>query len=160
MMLERGSDDTANAETIKPFGKAFHLGQAPFYVLSSWSHFLINAVSRCFAYVYRSLTLISVIQLTALAIGTEHLKSHECTLAHIASMMVPLFVCVQNVMTVIALAIAVGLKYAIIGTRKAGHYNWDESSYCQRWQVYLSATVIIRKAYFGNGILDHLNGAH
>ena len=34
-----------------------------------------------------------------------------------------------------------------------------QSSYCQRWQVYLSATVIIRKAYFGNGILDHLNGS-
>ena len=34
-----------------------------------------------------------------------------------------------------------------------------QSSYCQRWQIYLSATVIIRKAYFGNGILDHLNGS-
>lgn len=27
------------------------------------------------------------------------------------------------------------------------------------WQIYLSATVIIRKAYYGNGILDHLNGS-
>jgi len=60
---------------------------------------------------------------------------------------------------VLALSIAVGMKYSIIGNRVPGRYNWDESSYCQRWQVYLSATCIIRNAYFGNGILDHLNGS-
>ena len=59
----------------------------------------------------------------------------------------------------LALGIAVGFKYAIIGKRTPGRYNWDSSSYCQRWQVYLSATCIIRNAYFGNGILDHLNGS-
>ena len=36
---------------------------------------------------------------------------------------------------VLALGIAVGFKYAIIGKRTPGRYNWDESSYCQRWQV-------------------------
>ena len=159
VLLERGSSESANAPTLKPFGKALYLRQASFFVLPSWLHFLWNAVSRALAAVYRSLTLLSGIQLAALVLGWEHLRTFDCSFEHIAMAMIPLFVLVQNVMTVGALAIAVGLKYAIIGTRKPGRYNWDESSYCQRWQLYLSATVIIRKAYFGNGILDHLSGS-
>ena len=126
ILLERGSAESANADTLRPFGKAFYLRQAPFYVFPSWLHLLVNTVSRCFAAVYRSLTLISVIQLTAAIIGLEHLKIHECTLLEIAGHMIPLFIAVQNFMTLIALAIAVGLKFAIIGTRKPGLYNWDE----------------------------------
>ena len=41
----------------------------------------------------------------------------------------------HTVVAVLALGIAVGFKYAIIGKRTPGRYNWDESSYCQRWQV-------------------------
>ena len=41
---------------------------------------------------------------------------------------------------VLALAIAIGLKHAIIGKRRPGLYNWDESSYCQRWQVDLTVS--------------------
>lgn len=48
-MLERGSPEAASADTLKPFGKAFYKRQAPFYVIPSWLHFLINAISRCFA---------------------------------------------------------------------------------------------------------------
>lgn len=126
VLLERGSAESAKADTLRPFGKAFYLRQAPFYVFPSWLHMLVNAVSRCFAAVYRSLTLISVIQLAALVIGLEHLRIHQCSLVEIASFMIPLFIAVQNVMTVLALAIAVGLKYAIIGVRKPGLCNWDE----------------------------------
>ena len=61
--------------------------QAPFYVIPSWLHLLLNALSRCFAAVYRSLTLVSVIQLASLFIGFEHLTQHDCTLQEIALLM-------------------------------------------------------------------------
>jgi len=126
VLLERGTAETASADTLRPFGKAFYLRQAPFFVFPSWLHLVVNAVSRCFAAVYRSLTLISAIQLAAVVIGWEHLRFQQCTLLEIALVMVPLFIAVQNIMTLLALAIAVALKYTIIGTRKPGHYNWDE----------------------------------
>ena len=81
-----------------------------------------------------------VIQLSAVVIGEWRLKTAQCTLPEIAAVMIPLFLCVQNVMTVLALAIAIGLKHAIIGKRRPGLYNWDESSYCQRWQVDLTVS--------------------
>jgi acetyltransferase-like isoleucine patch superfamily enzyme len=159
VVLERGSGEAEMEETLKPFGRAFHLGQAPFCVLPSALHFVINATSRCFASVYHSLTLISVIQLSALIMGWTHLKQHQCTLSELATIMLPLFIVVHNVMAVLALLMAIAIKYVIIGKRRPGVYNWDHSSYCQRWQVYLSATALIRNSYFGNGILDHLNGS-
>ena len=60
-----------------------------------------------------------VIQLSAVVIGEWRLKTAQCTLPEIAAVMIPLFLCVQNVMTVLALAIAIGLKHAIIGKRRA-----------------------------------------
>ena len=62
MLLERGNAEAAEADTLKPFGKAFYLGLAPFRVHSSWVHLLVNSFSRCFAAAFRSLTLISVIR--------------------------------------------------------------------------------------------------
>jgi len=47
------------------------------------------------------------------------------------------------VVAVLALGIAVGFKYAIIGKRTPGRYNWDESSYCQRWQVSLILVLVL-----------------
>lgn len=51
-------------------------------------------------------------------------------------------------MTVLALTIAIGLKHAIIGKRRPGLYNWDESSYCQRWQVDMTVFATPASALF------------
>ena len=99
VMLQSGSDAAANADTLKPFGKAFYLRQASYYVFPSWLHLLMNAMFRCFAAAYRSLTLVLVIQIAAIVIGKEHLSSSKSSLEHVASVMIPLFVLVQNVMT-------------------------------------------------------------
>jgi hypothetical protein len=42
-------------------------------------------------------------------------------------LVIPLAVCV--------LLIAACTKHLLLGRRKPGHYAWDTSSYCQRWQV-------------------------
>ena len=106
-MLQSGTDEAAHADPLKPFGKAFYLRQASYYVFPAWLHLLMNASFRCFAAAYRSLTLVSVIQLAALVIGSQHLTSSECTLSHVASVMIPLFVAVQNIMTGVCVCVCV-----------------------------------------------------
>jgi hypothetical protein len=36
-----------------------------------------------------------------------------------------------------ALLLDIAIKWQVIGLRKSGLYCWDESDYCQRWQLYL-----------------------
>eukprot|EP00899_Mesostigma_viride_P029467 jgi/Mesvir1/9705/Mv12179-RA.4 len=54
---------------------------------------------------------------------------------------------------VLSLAVDVGSKWALIGRRKEGDYSWDSSSYCLRWNVYLSVIAIRRR------ILNYLEGS-
>lgn len=39
------------------------------------------------------------------------------------------------ILSIFALATIVAAKWALFGRRKPGTYDWDKSSYCQRWQV-------------------------
>merc|ERR1719375_191552 len=39
--------------------------------------------------------------------------------------------------TLLSLVLCIIFKWVVIGRRKPGLYKWDESSYCQRWQIYL-----------------------
>ena len=61
--------------------------------------------------------------------------------------------------TILALVIAILSKWLILGRRQAGEFDWDQSSYCQRWNVYLTVTCLIRNAYFGRGLLEYIQGS-
>ncbi len=58
-----------------------------------------------------------------------------------------------------ALCIDIVGKNILLGTRKAGEYPWDQSSYCQRWQVYLTLQEIRRGERHKTGILDMIQGS-
>ena len=131
VMLQSGTDEAAHADTLKPFGKAFYLRQASYYVFPAWLHLLMNASFRCFAAAYRSLTLVSVIQLAALVIGSQHLTSSECTLSHVASVMIPLFVAVQNIMTGVCVCVYVCVCMCVCVRARA---CWHALLWCA-WHV-------------------------
>jgi acetyltransferase-like isoleucine patch superfamily enzyme len=46
----------------------------------------------------------------------------------------------------------------LLGTRQAGNYDWDKSSYCQRWQMLLAIERLRRRCFRGYGILGMLSG--
>ncbi|EKX52743.1 hypothetical protein GUITHDRAFT_84689 [Guillardia theta CCMP2712] len=158
MLLEAGGEAAATASTLRPFGNAFHLKNASYVVYPGWVHALNGCFWRCFAAMYRSLPIIAGFELTAEFLGRSTLVVVDYSLWDIGLRMVPTFIVMQNLSTVLSLSLATLMKWFYIGRRRVGVYNWDTSSYCQRWQLYLSATVIIRQAYFGNGILEYLHG--
>jgi len=50
-------------------------------------------------------------------------------------------------------------KWLIIGRRRPGSYSWHESSYNQRWQLYLALANIRGFASGGNDVLDLIRGS-
>jgi carbonic anhydrase/acetyltransferase-like protein (isoleucine patch superfamily) len=60
--------------------------------------------------------------------------------------------------SIMALAIEVGGKWLVIGRRLAGEYRWDESSYCQRWQIFITLQSI--KGLGSSSILDLIEGGY
>lgn len=59
-----------------------------------------------------------------------------------------------------ATAAVIAMKWILMGRRKQGSYDWDKSSYCQRWQVLLTIERLRHNCYGGNGIIGMLTGTH
>ena len=63
------------------------------------------------------------------------------------------------VMSLFALTFDVMSKWVILGHREVGLYSWDRSSYCQRWQLYLTIQELRRGEEPNTGILDFIAGS-
>lgn len=70
-----------------------------------------------------------------------------------------IFIGVNFVTAILSLAIDIIAKWMLLGRRTPGEYGWNQNSYCQRWQLYLTAQRITHSGYFGNGILEWLLGS-
>ena len=68
------------------------------------------------------------------------------------------FVIVLNLQAYIAFAWVILTKWAIIGRRREGRYDWDKSSYCQRWQLHLTLQRLLGKG-FGGHLIGHISGS-
>jgi len=63
-------------------------------------------------------------------------------------------------LSLLSVGLVLAAKWIILGRRVKGNYDWDKSSYCQRWQVFLAIEALRRKCFGGNGILGMLTGSH
>lgn len=59
----------------------------------------------------------------------------------------------------VALSIDILGKWILLSRREPGTYSWDYSSYCQRWQLYLTLQEIRRAERHKSGILDMIQGS-
>lgn len=66
----------------------------------------------------------------------------------------------QVVFSAIALGVCICAKWLLVGQREQGDYDWDKSSYCQRWQILLTIERIRHKQVGGEDILSLLTGTH
>jgi len=160
VVLDEGDVAAADAPTLKPFGSAFYLGNAPYFVIPGWMHGLIGALARSWAVVHRALTLsLSLFATASLLGGVESPDFLGASRLALFVRFLLMFIVIQNAATVVAVGAAIVLKWGLMGRRTVGDHSWDRSPFCQRWQVYLASTVIIRHAYYGRGILEYLHGS-
>lgn len=50
-------------------------------------------------------------------------------------------------------------KWLVIGQRKERRSAWDESSYCQPWQLHLTLSRPLHRSYDNGGILGPITGS-
>ncbi|KAF7555584.1 hypothetical protein G7Z17_g2078 [Cylindrodendrum hubeiense] len=155
------SSEADASDDLSPFGRAFYLKQAPYWVLGPLIIFFYSSFLTLFGSLYWNVASISSIQFVNLIIkflppsvgvGYDILTLFLLSFGAIAI--------ITTLQAILALAIVVGAKWILLGRRKPGNYDWDKSSYCQRWQAFLAIEKIRRKCYQNQGILGLLTGTN
>ncbi|SAL96550.1 hypothetical protein [Absidia glauca] len=147
--------DAANEEdTITPFGRAFYQRKASYFVAPLLLLVPYNFIMQVIGSVYWSVPVTSAIQVAAVS-ERYHYASHieDKTIARlfegnregITFLVILAVVCTAvTMLAVLSLLFEIGMKWALFGRRKQGSYNWDESSYCQRWQFHITIQQAMR----------------
>ncbi|KAL0934555.1 peroxisomal-coenzyme a synthetase [Colletotrichum truncatum] len=154
--------DAMSPTDASPFGRAFYLNQASYRVLGPGTIFCYSMFITVFTTFFWNVPTISAIQLINRVYDLFHAKEKSDWYAVIL-LYVLSFVFISVLMTahaIFALAVVIGSKWLLLGRRQPGNYDWDKSSYCQRWQLFLSIERLRRHCYRGHGILGMLTGTH
>ncbi|KAK3714424.1 hypothetical protein LTR37_007730 [Vermiconidia calcicola] len=162
------TDDLKSESSSSPFGRAFYQGSAPYRVWSQFEIFIYSTLITIATAVYWNIGSISTNQIIA------HIFEHgNGYLARVVLapdawfrpltyylIFLLLTIGITVLQSLVVLLFIVAAKWILMGKRKPGYYSWDESSYCQRWQLYLKLESLRRNCYGGKGILGLLTGTH
>ncbi|KAI0873340.1 hypothetical protein GGS24DRAFT_517765 [Hypoxylon argillaceum] len=156
---ETASSNTEDDAT-SPFGKAFYQHKAPYFVWRQWMIFLYSSFTIILTSVYWSAASLSSIQVVADVFeGTLWLGNGSwydpLILFSLCTALLSAFLAAQSIF---ALSVVIAAKWILLGRRQPGNYDWDKSSYCQRWQLFMAIERIRRMCFAGHGILGLLTG--
>lgn len=139
---QEGTSEAETADTLTPYGRAFSQRQAPYYVWPLWQHIMQNVLIHCLRSVLWTMPFmgtlyvgIDVIMKDKLVAASAHRYNHALN-TETTALLCALAVVFYFFLTIIILCIDIGGKWLIIGRRTPGRYNWDKSSYNQRWQLH------------------------
>lgn len=161
---EPSETDSQNSEetdvSTSPFGRAFYKHQAPYYVLRQWQIFLYSSIIIVFAHVFWDAASISSVQLVALVFRTARKLGNMSpwdpfALFALFGGFISVLISIQAAMS---LAIIIVAKWVLLGRRQPGNYSWDKSSYCQRWQIFLTIEKLRLRCFQGSGLLGMFTG--
>ena len=157
----KGSSITPS--TSSPFGRAFYDHQALYHVLGIFPIFLYSLSTNIFVTIYWNIPAIASIQILAHVIHL-HPSAFSPVISvrplTIYSLMASSISALLFVQAILALTLIIGAKWALMGRRKPGSYDWDKSAYCQRWQILLTIERLRRHCFSGIGILSLLTSTH
>lgn len=150
-------------DTITPFGRAFYRRKANFFVIPYVMLVAINLMMAVFSSAYWATAAVgTVLSLNAVRGQFEYVagglfNDHWYRPGLVYLFIAVAFVVILNIQAYIAFAWVIGTKWAIIGRRREGRYDWDKSSYCQRWQLHLTLQRLLGKG-FGGHLIGHISG--
>ncbi|GAB5593410.1 hypothetical protein Unana1_08310 [Umbelopsis nana] len=148
-------ENDSESATITPFGRAFYQRKANFWVIPLWMIIIYNMAFRIFASCFWSLPVTAAIQVAAVVEKEYFIQRPDLANkysvfegSHEGVTFLVLFSTICATFTLLCFlgpAIEIATKWALFGRRKPGHYNWDESSYSQRWQVLITVQQCMRE---------------
>ncbi|KAI4591893.1 putative NRPS-like protein biosynthetic cluster [Pestalotiopsis sp. 9143b] len=146
---------------LSPFGRAFYQGKAPYRVMGQFTIFLYSSFITAFTAALWNVPFILSIQIIYWLNYDSYLgQGFWSDALHTWGFMTACIAVITTSLAIIAILLVIIAKWTIIGHRKPGNYDWDKSSYCQRWQLFLNIEKVRRTCYRGNGILGMLTGTH
>ena len=153
---------SAQDSEASPFGRAFYMKLAPYHVMGPFAIFMYSSFLTVFTAFYWNVPNISSIQIVDVIIRRFlpqgiNMWLDVLALYLLTSIAIAILTTLQ---ALLALAFIVGAKWALLGRRVPGNYDWDKSPYCQRWQLFLCIEKLRRNCYRGHGILGMLTGTH
>ena len=130
-----------DASTLRPFGKAFYKGEASYFVWPlSWIVCASIAV-KTFIAVFHALPLLASLHGAAAILYGVSFVERDYDGVHYSYVTIYfsvlyVFFWVNIIRIFLWLAIELGAKWSLMGRRRPGVYNYDVSSYAQRWELY------------------------
>ena len=153
-------DDTP---TITPFGRAFYKREAPYFVFPYSMLVVINFCVAVLSAGYWSIAAVVGTQiLNLLRIHLPELQlfhSGPRQIFVLFGLISCWFILTLSLQGIIALLWVIVTKWIVIGRRAQGSYDWDKSSYCQRWQLHLVLSKPMYRGYGNGGILGTISGS-
>lgn len=151
-----------SSKSSTPFGRAFYKGEADYHVIGLPSIICYSFLTVIFVSLYWNTAAILGMKAVAVILhlnppGFRHGAWYRPL--SIYALFSAVIAVISTIQAILALALVVAAKWVLIGRRFPGSYNWDESSYCQRWQILLTIERLRQKCY-GVGILNLLTGTH
>ncbi|KAJ3795144.1 acetyl-CoA synthetase-like protein [Lentinula aff. detonsa] len=161
--FNKGSPSSAGDTTITPFGRAFYKREANYFV---WPYFVIlsiNLIVTACSAAYWSISAVVAAQLLHQCyIYLPHFRlfqDHWYRFGILYGIISTSFVVVLNIQALLCILWVLLTKWIIIGQRKTGPCPWDESDYCQRWQLHLVLSRPLYKGYGIGGVLGPVTGS-
>ncbi|KAF5316582.1 hypothetical protein D9619_006739 [Psilocybe cf. subviscida] len=161
--LNRGTKESIDTDTTTPFGKAFYQRKAPYFVFPYWLVLAISVLVTALSATYWSISAVGAAQiLRTLQIHLRDIHIFAPRWYSIGFVYVFIsgsFAVMFTIQGVLAMLWAVAAKWVVIGRRRPGGYDWDQSSYCQRWQVHLVLSRFMFQGFGYGGVLSPLAGS-
>jgi len=162
--LKKGSPEhVTGSDTTTPFGRAYYKKEANFFVLPYTMILAISATTTAFSGVYWSITALGSAQvLRQIQIHLHHFQLFAPSWYRFGILYAIIAMCfaiILPLLSIISVLWDVTVKWVLIGRRKPGLYDWDQSSYCQRWQLQLVLSPFILKDIGMGGILAPFTGS-
>jgi len=134
-------------DTIRPFGKAVYEGNANYFVYPVSFIAAYTLVAKMLIATIHTLPLLGSLHLTAAyfygfpADGRQY-DDYGYSMGSLYCTLLCFFLVTHFIRLLLWIAVELGSKWAFLGQREEGRYNYDTSNYCQNWELYQIAARI------------------
>lgn len=148
----------AHKVTKSAFGRAFYDRKAPYYVLPLGLVVLYNFLWQGFVVCYHCCPTVLSVLICHRTLSTA-MSSDALPAVLFFELCLLCLIPVTFLLNLGAVSVDIASKWLLLGRRQQGTYPWDESPYCQRWQMYLTLQEIRRGEAEHTGVLDLITGS-
>lgn len=142
--------------TLRPFGKAY-LRNASYFVWTLEMIISFTAIVKIIISIFHTLPLLLAYRYGWLFLAGNNHSTTDISGGIIYITTLLIYLCTHQLRIILWFIIELIVKWSIIGRRKEGQYNYDMSSYGQRWELY-QIIVSSGRRLAGMNLMDFING--